>query len=69
MVATMYALTAFVFCLLSSVILLLFTFLLLPWARQRLGSWALVIIPFSTFMGAYLGWMILITVYELRSVP
>lgn len=54
-----FGLAALVCCLLGSAILLLIVFFLLPWARQRIGGWALALIPISTFAGAYFGWAVL----------
>ncbi|MEO0475448.1 MAG: hypothetical protein AAF085_05655 [Planctomycetota bacterium] len=53
-----FVLIAFVLCVFSTGLLLLLAFLLLPWARQRMGDWALALIPASTFGGAYLGWVL-----------
>ena len=53
-----FVLIAFVLCVLSTGLLLMLAFLLLPWARQRMGNWALALIPASTFSGAYLGWVL-----------
>lgn len=47
------------FCLFGSAVCLLAAFALLPWARDRLGGWALALIPASTFTGTYLGWMVM----------
>lgn len=52
-------LIAFVFCAFSAAVLLLISFFLLPWARQRMGGWALSLIPLSTFAGAFIGWTVL----------
>ncbi len=53
-------LIAFVVCALGAGFLLLISFFLLPWARRRFGSWALALIPLSTFAGAFFGWAILL---------
>jgi len=47
---------AFVVCAFSALLFLLIAFFLLPWARQRVGGWALGLIPLSTFAGAFFGW-------------
>ena len=60
----MIALLALVFCLLGSAVLMLLTFLLLPWAKQRMGSWSLALIPLSTFAGTYLGWMVMWVIFS-----
>lgn len=59
-----FVLIAFVLCVLSTGLLLLLAFLLLPWARQRMGNWALALIPASTFTGAYLGWVLTLLVID-----
>ena len=53
-----HVLIASMLCVLSTGLLLLLAFLLLPWARKRMGDWALTLIPASTFGGAYLGWVL-----------
>ena len=55
----MLLLTALIFCIAGSAVLLLLSFFLLPWAKQRVGRCALALIPLSTFVGAYLGWAVL----------
>lgn len=52
-------LIAFVACAFSAALFLLFSFFLLPWARQRMGGYALGLIPLSTFAGAYVGWAVI----------
>lgn len=59
---------AFVVCALSAVLLLLVSFLLLPWARKRFGYWALALFPLSTFTGAFFGWAILLMFIEAIEV-
>ena len=51
-------LVAFVVCAFSAALFLLFSFFLLPWARNRMGGYALGLIPLSTFAGAYVGWVV-----------
>ena len=63
-----FALAAFAFCLFSAAILLLVAFLLLPWARQRVGGWALALIPASTFAGAYFGWAALLLLIDVVKI-
>lgn len=50
-------LIAFIPCLFVAALFLLFSFFLLPWARERMGGYALGLIPLSTFAGAYVGWV------------
>ena len=50
---------AFVASALCAALFLLITFFLLPWARGRMGGWALTLIPLSTFAGAFSGWTVL----------
>lgn len=52
-------LLAFVIGLLFSALFLLISFFLLPWARHRLGGWALALIPLSTFAGPFFAWTVL----------
>ena len=61
----MLLLIAFITCLLGSALFLLLTFFLLPWARTRVGGWALALIPLSTFAGAYLGWAALLLLIDM----
>lgn len=51
---------AFVVCAFGAGLFLLISFFLLPWARQRVGGWALALIPLSTFAGAFFGWAMLL---------
>jgi hypothetical protein len=60
----MLFLIAFIFCLFGSAICLLASFFLLPWARDRLGGWALALIPASTFAGTYMGWVMMWAVFS-----
>ena len=60
MVGELLLLFAFIVCALSAALLLLVSFLLLPWARERFGAWALALFPLSTFTGAFFGWAILL---------
>lgn len=57
---TFLLLFAFVVCALVAALFLLVSFFLIPWAKQRFGSWALALIPLSTFAGAFFGWAILL---------
>jgi len=59
---------AFVVCALGAGLLLLISFFLLPWARERFGSWALALIPVSTFAGAFFGWAILLMFIKAMQV-
>lgn len=51
---------AFVVCAFTAALFLIISFFLLPWARGRVGGWALALIPLSTFAGAFFGWAILL---------
>ena len=57
---TVLAAIALLCSLFIAAILLLIAFFLLPWARKHVGGWALALIPLSTFVGAYLGWAVLL---------
>lgn len=59
---------AFVVCALAALLFLIISFFLLPWARERVGSWALALIPLSTFAGAFFGWVILLMFIEAIEV-
>ena len=57
-------LIALIFCILGSALCMLVAFFLLPWARERFDGWALALIPASTFVGTYMGWVVMWAVFN-----
>lgn len=53
-------LAGFVFSVVGAFVFMVVAFLLLPWARHRMGGWSLALFPLSTFMGSFFGWAVLL---------